>query len=64
MTEKYTLPDLPYGYDALQPYISEEIMKLHHDKHHAAYVANLNAAIEKHPELFEKSAEELLIEFK
>ena len=61
MTEKYTLPDLPYAYDALQPYISEEIMKLHHDKHHAAYVANLNAAVEKHPELFEKTAQELLI---
>ena len=59
--EKYTLPDLPYAYDALQPYISEEIMKLHHDKHHAAYVANLNAAVEKHPELFEKTAQELLI---
>jgi Fe-Mn family superoxide dismutase len=59
--EKYTLLDLPYSYNALEPYISEEIMKLHHDKHHATYVSNLNAAIEKHPELFEKTAEELLI---
>lgn len=59
--EKYTLPELPYGYGDLTPYISEEIMKLHHDKHHAAYVAKLNEAVEKHPELFEKTAEELLI---
>ena len=59
--EKYKLPDLPYGYKDLEPYISEEIMKLHHDKHHAAYVNNLNAAIEKHSKLFEKSSEELLM---
>ena len=59
--EKYTLPPLPYGYDALEPYISKEIMMLHHDKHHAGYVSNLNAAIEKHPDLFSKSAEDLLI---
>ena len=57
---KYTLPELAYGYNDLEPYISEEIMRLHHDKHHATYVSNLNAAIEKHPELFEKNAEELL----
>ena len=54
------LPPLPYGYDALEPYIDKETMTLHHDKHHAAYVTNLNAAIEKHPELGDKSAEELL----
>ena len=59
--EKYTLPDLPYAYDALEPHISKEIMMLHHDKHHAAYVNNLNTAIEKHPELFEKTPEELLM---
>ncbi len=59
--EKYILPALPYAYDALEPYISEEIMKLHHDKHHATYVNNLNAVIEKNPELFERTAEELLI---
>ena len=58
--EKYKLPDLPYEYNALEPYISEEIMKLHHDKHHLAYVNNLNAAIEKHPELFERTSEDLL----
>jgi len=59
--EKYKLPNLPYGYKDLEPHISEEIMRFHHDKHHAAYVNNLNATIEKHPELFEKNPEELLI---
>lgn len=45
------LPELPYAYDALEPYIDAETMRLHHDKHHATYVANANAALEKHPEL-------------
>ena len=56
----YTLPDVPYAYDALEPYIDEETMHLHHDKHHNTYVTNLNAAIEKYPELGEKTIEELL----
>lgn len=56
----YTLPDLPYAYDALEPYIDEETMHFHHDKHHNTYVTNLNAAIEKHPELGEKTVEALL----
>ncbi len=56
----YTLPDLPYAYDALESYIDEETMHLHHDKHHNTYVTNLNAAIEKYPELGEKTIEELL----
>ncbi|EMW5971452.1 superoxide dismutase [Enterococcus faecium] len=56
----YTLPDLPYAYDALEPYIDEETMHLHHDKHHNTYVTNLNAAIEKYPELGEKTIEDLL----
>jgi len=43
----YTLPDLPYDYAALEPHISGRIMELHHDKHHAAYVAGANAALEK-----------------
>jgi Fe-Mn family superoxide dismutase len=60
MEKKYILPDLPYAYDALEPSISKEIMELHHGKHHQGYVNNLNAALEKHPELFEKSPEELL----
>lgn len=58
----HTLPELPYSYDALEPYIDEETMKLHHDKHHAAYIKNLNDAIEKHPELASKTAEELLLD--
>ncbi|KAK6362652.1 Superoxide dismutase [Mn], mitochondrial [Orbilia blumenaviensis] len=45
MAETYTLPQLPYAYDALEPYISAQIMELHHSKHHAAYIANLNKAI-------------------
>ncbi len=47
MVKKYSLPDLPYKYDALEPYISQEIMKLHHDKHHLAYVNGANAALDK-----------------
>ena len=56
----YQLPKLPYGYDALEPYINVETMHIHHEKHHNAYVTNLNAAIEKHPELGSKSIEELI----
>lgn len=56
----YELPELPYAYDALAPSIDEETMHLHHDKHHNTYVTNLNKAIEKHPELGEKSIEELV----
>ena len=44
---EYTLPPLPYAYDALKPHISEEILRIHHDKHHAGYVAGLNAALGK-----------------
>ena len=47
------LPDLPYAYDALEPYIDEETMHLHHDKHHQTYVNNVNAVLEKHPEIGE-----------
>ena len=56
----YELPQLPYGYDALEPTIDEQTMHLHHEKHHNTYVTNLNAAIEKAPELQGKSIEELL----
>ena len=45
----FELPKLPYGYDALEPYIDTETMHLHHDMHHAAYVNNLNAALQGHP---------------
>jgi len=54
------LPPLPYGYDALEPYIDAETMRLHHDKHHAAYLANLQKAVERFPELQRFSLEELL----
>jgi Fe-Mn family superoxide dismutase len=56
----FELPQLPYAYDALEPYIDAQTMTIHHDKHHAAYVNNLNAAIEKHAELAGKSLEQLL----
>ncbi|WP_242056323.1 MULTISPECIES: superoxide dismutase [unclassified Nostoc] len=54
------LPPLPYAYDALEPHIDARTMQFHHDKHHAAYVKNLNAALDKHPELKNQSVEELL----
>ena len=56
----FTLPPLPYDYNALEPHIDEQTMRIHHDKHHAAYVNNLNAALEPHPDLQKKSLEELL----
>ena len=46
----FTLPDLPYAFDALEPHIDAKTMQIHHDKHHKTYVDNLNAALEKHPE--------------
>ncbi len=55
-----TLPDLPYDYDALGQYISGAIMRLHHDKHHQAYVDKLNAALDQAPALKERSLENLL----
>ncbi len=56
----FELPKLPYAVDALEPYIDAQTMSIHHTKHHQAYITNLNAAIEKHPELAEKSLEDLL----
>ncbi|MEP6776532.1 MAG: superoxide dismutase [Chloroflexota bacterium] len=56
----FEVPPLPYGYDALEPYIDEETMHLHHDKHHAAYVNNLNNALANYSDLQSKSAEELI----
>jgi Fe-Mn family superoxide dismutase len=56
----FETPPLPYDYAALEPIIDEATMKLHHDKHHVAYVTNLNGAVEKHPELGKKTPEELL----
>ena len=56
----HEVPPLPYDFNALEPHIDEQTMRIHHDKHHAAYVNNLNTALEKHPQLQQKSAEELL----
>ena len=56
----HSLPPLPYDAAALEPHIDAQTMQIHHGKHHAAYVNNLNAAIEKHPELGSKSAEDLI----
>jgi Fe-Mn family superoxide dismutase len=56
----FELPALPYDYSALEPHIDEATMKLHHDKHHQAYIDKLNGAIEKHPDLGKHSAEDLL----
>jgi superoxide dismutase, Fe-Mn family len=54
------LPPLPYAYNALEPHIDEETMHLHHDKHHQTYVTNLNNALQSHPDLQSKNAEELV----
>ena len=56
----HSLPPLPYPSDALEPHIDKQTMEIHHGKHHQAYVNNLNAALEKHPDLQSKSIEELL----
>ena len=56
----FSLPDLPYEYNALEPVISEEIMRLHHTKHHQAYVDKLNAALGQAPELAGMSLEDLM----
>lgn len=59
--EPFKLPPLPYAYNALEPYIDEETMRFHHDKHHATYVKNLNAAINKYPTLKGQSINKLLL---
>ncbi len=56
----HSLPPLPYATNALEPHIDKLTMEIHHGKHHNAYVTNLNAALEKHPELQSKSVEDLL----
>src|SRR5512142_3359111 len=56
----HTVPPLPYAFDALEPYIDAKTMQIHHDKHHGAYVTNLNAALDKHPDLKGKSVEDIL----
>ncbi len=56
----FTLPDLPYEYQSLEPHLDAATMEIHHTKHHAAYVKNLNAALEKYPELYSKDLPQLL----
>ena len=56
----FTLPELPYAYNALEPVIATRIMELHHGKHHATYVTNLNAALKEYPDLQAKSIEQLI----
>src|SRR6266581_3535860 len=56
----YVVPPLPYAFDALEPHIDARTMEIHHDKHHAAYVANLNKAVADKPDLAKKSVDELL----
>jgi len=57
---KHTLPDLPYPYDALEPYIDKETMEIHHTKHHQAYVDKLNAALEKFPQFSDETTDNLV----
>lgn len=56
----YSVPDLPYSFNALEPHIDARTMEIHHDKHHAAYVSKVNAALEGHPALAAKSIEDLV----
>lgn len=56
----FTLPELPYAYDALEPHIDTETMNIHHTKHHNAYITNLNAALEGHADLAAKTVEEIV----
>lgn len=56
----FELPSLPYAFDALEPYIDAQTMEIHHTKHHNAYVSNLNAALQKHPDLADKPLDELV----
>jgi Fe-Mn family superoxide dismutase len=59
-SQTFNLPPLPYDYNALEPHIDAATMKFHHDKHHAAYVKNLNEAVNKYPQLKTKTAEQLI----
>jgi len=57
---KYQLPPLSYSYNALEPYIDEKTMEIHHQKHHQAYIDKLNSVLEKYPNLNERNLEDLL----
>lgn len=56
----FQLPNLSYGYNALEPYMDEQTMHIHHDKHHKAYMDKFNTALEKYPDLYKKTVEEIL----
>ena len=56
----YELPPLPYDYNALEPFIDTQTMHLHHDKHHQAYINNVNAALANHPALAAKTVDDLI----
>jgi Fe-Mn family superoxide dismutase len=58
--KKFELPKLEYAYNSLEPYIDEQTMRIHHDKHHQTYTDKFNEALEKHPELFRKKPEEII----
>ena len=60
MSYPFKLPELGYAFNALEPHIDARTMEIHHGKHHAAYTNNLNAALEKHPDLHNRSAEDLI----
>jgi len=62
LTYPFVLAPLPFAYDALEPYIDAATMRIHHDKHHQAYITSLNAALKGYPELHDLSIEELLLE--
>jgi len=61
---EHKLEPLPYDYNALEPHIDEQTMKIHHDKHHQAYCDKFNAALKKQPELYDKKPEELIANLK
>ena len=61
MTKLFELPPLKFAFDALEPAIDVRTMEIHHDKHHATYVTNLNKALESAPEWTEKSIEEIFV---
>lgn len=63
MAGKYTLPDLPYDYSALEPHIDAKTMEIHHTKHHQTYIDKLNAAIEGHDDLYTEDVDDLLRNF-
>lgn len=58
--DMFSLPELPYDYTALEPHIDEQTMRIHHDKHHAGYVSNLNAALEGHDEFLKMDVNDLM----